>query len=67
MWKNNPQIWVKQAIYQDWFFHHIIPKVKKYCLEKDIPFNILLLLNNAQQYLLFMDDFHANIKVVYLP
>ena len=29
------------------FFHHFILEVEKYCLEKDIPFNMLLLLDNA--------------------
>ena len=47
VWKSNPKAWVAQAIFQDWFFHHFIPEVEKYCLEKDIPFNILLLLNNG--------------------
>ena len=39
VWKSNPKAWVTQAIFQDWFFHHFIPEVQKYCLEKDIPFN----------------------------
>ncbi|TEA27055.1 hypothetical protein DBR06_SOUSAS34510006, partial [Sousa chinensis] len=59
--------WVTQAIFQDWFFHHFIPEVEKYCLEKDIPFNILFLLDSALGYLPFMDDFHPNVKVVHLP
>ena len=47
VWKSNPKAWVTQAMFQDWFFHHLIPEVEKYCLEKDVPFNILLLLDNA--------------------
>ena len=47
VWKCNPKAWVTQASFLDWFFHHFIPEVEKYCLEKDVPFNILLLLNNA--------------------
>ena len=47
VWKSNPKACVAQTIFQDWFFHHFILEVDKYCLEKDVPFNILLLLNSA--------------------
>ncbi|XP_059939309.1 tigger transposable element-derived protein 1-like isoform X2 [Mesoplodon densirostris] len=67
VWKSNPKAWVTQAIFQDWFFHHFIPEVEKYCLEKDVPFNILLLLDNAPGHPPFMDDFHPSVKVVHLP
>ena len=67
VWKSNPKVWVTQAVFQDWFFHHFIQEVEKYCLEKDIPFNILLLLDNAPGHPTFMDDFHPNIKVMHLP
>ena len=55
------------AHFQDWFFHHLIPEVQKYCLEKGVPFNILLLLNSAPGHSTFMDNFHPKVKVVYLP
>lgn len=56
-----------QTIFQDWFFHHFTLEVEKYCLEKDIPLNIHLLLSSAPRDPLFMADFHLNIKVVHLP
>lgn len=40
------------------------PRVEKYCLRKDIPFSILLLLNSTLGHPPFMDDFHPS---VYLP
>ncbi|KAB0357880.1 hypothetical protein FD754_002036 [Muntiacus muntjak] len=49
VWKSNPKTWVSQ--------------IEKYCLEKDIPFNILLLLNNSMGYPPCIDNFHSNIKV----
>ena len=67
MWKSNPKAWVTEAIFQDCFFHHFILEVGKYCLEKDVPFNILLLLDSAPGHPPFMDDFHPNVKVVRLP
>lgn len=56
-----------ETIFQDCFFHHFILEVEKYCLEKDIPLNIHLLLSSAPRHPLFMADFHLNIKVVHLP
>ena len=67
VWKSNLKAWVIQAIFQDWFFHHFIPEVEKHCLEKDIPFNILLLLDSDPGHPPFMNDFHPNVKVVHLP
>ncbi|KAM9486515.1 tigger transposable element-derived protein 1-like [Clarias gariepinus] len=67
VWKSNPKALVTQAIFQDWFFHQFIPEVERYCLERDVPFNVLLLLNNAPGHPQFMDDFHPSVKVVYLP
>ena len=32
IWKSNPKVWVTQVIFQDWFFHHFILEVEKYCL-----------------------------------
>ena len=67
VWKSNPKACVTQAIFQDWFLHHFIPEVEKYCLEKDAPFNILLLLDSALCHPRFMDGFHPNVTVVHLP
>ncbi|TEA38002.1 hypothetical protein DBR06_SOUSAS14310041, partial [Sousa chinensis] len=65
--KSNPKACVTQALFQGWFFHHFILEVEKYCLEEEVPFNILLLLNSALGHPPFMDNFHSNIKIVHLP
>ena len=65
--KSNVKAWVTQAIFQDWFFHYFIPEVEKYHLEKVVSFNILLLLDTTLDHPPFMDDFHPNVNVVYLP
>ncbi|KAB0376127.1 hypothetical protein FD755_012770 [Muntiacus reevesi] len=58
VWKGNPKAW---AVVQS------LSPVCLFFLEKDIPFNNLLLLNNTLGHPPFMDNFHLNIKVVHLP
>ncbi|XP_006635468.2 tigger transposable element-derived protein 1-like [Lepisosteus oculatus] len=65
--RSNPKAWVTLALFEDWFVNCFIPEVEKYCLEKRIPFKILLVLDNAPDHPAHLDDFHPNIKVVYLP
>ena len=62
VWKSNPKAWFTQAVFQDWFVCHFIPEVEKYCLEKDIPFTILLLLDNTLVHPPFMENCHPNVK-----
>ncbi|XP_066428508.1 tigger transposable element-derived protein 1-like [Eleutherodactylus coqui] len=67
VWKSNRKAWVTLAMFQDWFYHQFIPEVEQYFRDKNIPFNILLLLDNAPGHPPFLDGFHANVKVVFLP
>ncbi|XP_042225918.1 tigger transposable element-derived protein 1-like [Homarus americanus] len=59
--------WMTQVLFKDWFFHNFLPDVENYCNNKNLPFKILLVLDNAPGHPSFLDDFHVNIKVVYLP
>lgn len=43
----NNKVWMMQDLFEDWFSNCFIPSVKHYCLEKGIPFKIILLLDNA--------------------
>uniref|UniRef100_A0A3Q1CCE3 HTH CENPB-type domain-containing protein n=1 Tax=Amphiprion ocellaris TaxID=80972 RepID=A0A3Q1CCE3_AMPOC len=67
IWMSNIKAWVTLAVFEDWFFHHFIPEVKLYCRENGIPFKILLVLDNAPGHPPHLDDFHPDVKVVYLP
>ena len=64
--KSNVKAWVTQAIFWNWFFHQLLLKVKTYCLEKAVPFNILLLLDGALVPPLLMDDFYHSVREVHL-
>ena len=67
IWKSNKKAWVTLVVFKDWFFHHFIPEVKLYCQENDIPFKILLILDNAPGHPPYLDDLDPDVKVVYLP
>ena len=67
IWKSNKKVWVTLIVFKDWFFHHFIPEVKLYCQENDIPFKILLILDNAPGHPPYLDDLDPDVKAVYLP
>ena len=69
VWKSTvtPKLELHRRFSRTGFFHHFILDVEKYCSEKDIPFNMLLLLDNAWVTTTnpqFMDNFHPRINVV---
>ncbi|XP_069611020.1 tigger transposable element-derived protein 1-like [Ranitomeya imitator] len=67
IWKSNRKAWVTLAVFDDWFTNHFVPGVERYCTSKDIPFKVLLILDNAPGHPAHLDDFNPNVKVVYLP
>ncbi len=56
-----------QALFEDCFLNCFIPQVREYCLENNIPFKILLVLDNAPGHPSHLADLHPNVKVVFLP
>jgi hypothetical protein len=67
VWKSNRKAWVTQEIFQDWFLHHFVHEVEKYCKENNLPFKILLLVDNAPGHPTTVCDYNQNIKVIFLP
>ncbi|XP_069823956.1 tigger transposable element-derived protein 1-like [Dendropsophus ebraccatus] len=67
IWKSNRKAWVTLAVFEDWFNNYFVPSMERYCTSKDIPFKVLLILDNAPGHPADVDDFHPNVKVVYLP
>ena len=66
-YRANTKAWMTQALFEDWFINCFVPEARQYCLEKGIPFKILLLLDNAPGHPQHIGDLHPNVKVVYLP
>uniref|UniRef100_K7F3I0 HTH CENPB-type domain-containing protein n=1 Tax=Pelodiscus sinensis TaxID=13735 RepID=K7F3I0_PELSI len=58
--------WMMLALFEDWFINCFILEVKSYFLEKGIPFQILLILDNAPGHPQKLNDLHSIMKVVFL-
>lgn len=65
--RSQRKAWMTQGLFEDWFMNCFIPQVREYCLEKDIPFKILLLLDNAPGHPPHIGDLHPDVKFVFLP
>lgn len=50
IWKLNRKAWVTASFFEDWFGHHFIPKVERYCQFKQFPFIVILIINNAPSH-----------------
>uniref|UniRef100_K7FKY7 HTH CENPB-type domain-containing protein n=1 Tax=Pelodiscus sinensis TaxID=13735 RepID=K7FKY7_PELSI len=62
----NKKAWMTLVLFEDWFMNCFIPEVS-YFLEKGIPFQIFLILDNAPGHPQYLNDLHSNMKVVFLP
>ncbi|KAK1327395.1 hypothetical protein QTO34_014186 [Cnephaeus nilssonii] len=67
IWKSNKKAWVTLSVFEDWFTNHFVPEVKDYCASRGLPFKVLLVLDNAPCHPANLNDFHPNVKVVFLP
>lgn len=67
VWKANRKAWVTLSVFEDWFTNHFVSAVERYCTSKDIPFKVLLVLDNAPGHSANLGDIHPNVKVVYFP
>lgn len=67
IWKVNKKAWVTASLFEDWFSNYFVPEAKKYCEEKEIPFNILLILDNAPGHPPSLQHSHPNVRLIFLP
>ncbi|XP_051785316.1 tigger transposable element-derived protein 1-like [Erpetoichthys calabaricus] len=66
-YRSNRNAWMNQALFEDWFSNCFIHQVREYCLERGIPFKIILLLDNAPGHPRHLADLYPNVKVFFLP
>jgi hypothetical protein len=65
--RSNRKAWIIIPLFENWSINCFIPEDEKYCRENYIPFRILLVLDNAPGHPAHLDDFHPDVKVVFLP
>ena len=65
-YRSNKKLWMTQLLFQDALLNCYASKMDKYCWKNNIPFKILLIVDNAPGHPPFIAD-HPNIKVVFLP
>ncbi|KAG7166442.1 Tigger transposable element-derived protein 1-like 13 [Homarus americanus] len=66
-WLTARKAWVFSTLSLSWFDDCFVPDVKKFCEQQNVPFKILLLLDNAPGHSPLLLDRHPNVKVVFLP
>ncbi|XP_068602057.1 tigger transposable element-derived protein 1-like [Brachionichthys hirsutus] len=66
-YRANSKAWMTRDLFEDWFMNCFVPEARRCCLEKGIPFKILLLLGKAPGHPPHIGDLHPDVKVVYLP
>ncbi|KAG7163515.1 Tigger transposable element-derived protein 1-like 53 [Homarus americanus] len=66
-WLTARKAWMFSTLSLSWFDDCFVPDVKKFCEQQNVPFEILLLLDNAPGHSPLLLDRHPNVKVVFLP
>jgi len=66
-YNSNKNAWMTRLLFEDWFMKVFAPEVKEYCNQQNIPFKILLLLDNTPGHPPHLCDLHPNIQIMYLP
>lgn len=56
----------KKLLFQDALLNSCTSEMERYCLENDIPFKILLIVDSSPGHAPFVGDLHPNIEVVFL-
>ena len=62
----NKTAYMTAVFFEQWFKEHFIPSVKLYCARKNIPFKILLLLDNCSAHPP-LDHIDPNVRIEFLP
>ncbi|KAG7163950.1 Tigger transposable element-derived protein 1-like 79 [Homarus americanus] len=62
-WLTARKAWMFSTLALSWFDDCFVPDVKKFCEQQNVPFKILLLLDNAPGHSPLLLDRHPNVKL----
>lgn len=66
-YQSDQKIWMTGVLFEDWLMTCFIPQVKDYCLQKTVPFKILLIVSNAPGHPLHLNNPQPDVRMVRLP
>ena len=66
-WYSNKSAWMTANIFNDYSMGPLVAELKEYCMANNLPFRILMVLDNAPAHPQVLQDLHNEIKFVFLP
>uniref|UniRef100_A0A3P9I863 HTH CENPB-type domain-containing protein n=1 Tax=Oryzias latipes TaxID=8090 RepID=A0A3P9I863_ORYLA len=64
-WMHNSKAWITKVLSSNWFYQSFIPQAREYLREKGMPFQVLLLMDNAAGHA--VDLRHEGVRIEFLP
>lgn len=66
-WQSNRKAWVTAVLFTQWFHQCFITEVKRYLEKEELPFKVLLILDNAPGHPVSLGTEDKNVEVLFLP
>ncbi|XP_051787129.1 tigger transposable element-derived protein 1-like [Erpetoichthys calabaricus] len=67
VWKSNRKASITRHTFREYFVDHVIPELREYCLQENMAFKILLVLNNSPAHDVDFEALCPEIQVVFFP
>ncbi|GAB1610060.1 tigger transposable element-derived protein 1-like [Argonauta hians] len=67
IWRSNKKASMTLTMFQDWFTNFFCPAVERYCTKRNIPNKAILLLDEAPNHPVNLNDLSDNVRVEYIP